>query len=54
MCQSKGFATVHKKYELACKLNKTLSGLKHTPIAWFDKLKVVLVDCGFSYRHQSF
>ena len=39
---------VHPQYpHYVCKLHKALYGLKQAPRAWFQKLRVALVDYGF-------
>nr|CAN75274.1 hypothetical protein VITISV_043735 [Vitis vinifera] len=46
MAHSQGF--VHPQYpHYVCKLHKALYGLKQAPRAWFQKLRVALVDYGF-------
>ncbi|KAJ9672694.1 hypothetical protein PVL29_026062 [Vitis rotundifolia] len=46
MAQPQGF--VHPQYpHYVCKLHKALYGLKQAPRAWFQKLRVALVDYGF-------
>ncbi|RVW14006.1 Retrovirus-related Pol polyprotein from transposon RE1 [Vitis vinifera] len=46
IAQPQGF--VHPKYpHYVCKLHKALYGLKQAPRAWFQKLRVALVDYGF-------
>ncbi|RVW89827.1 putative mitochondrial protein [Vitis vinifera] len=52
MAQPQGF--VHPQYpHYVCKLHKALYGLKQAPRAWFQKLRVALVDYGFQSSGQT-
>lgn len=45
--QPQGFEDL-KFLNYVCKLGKTLYGLKQAPSAWFDRLRTILINQGFS------
>ena len=40
---------VSRKEQLACRVRKTLYGLKQSPQAWFDKLSTIVLQYGFQH-----
>lgn len=44
----------YEKTEKYCKLRKTLYGLKQSPIAWFDRLRIVMKSMNYKQCNSDY